>query len=70
MLSQERAGHILDIYMLVSLYLIKFSLQDFIEKVSERMLRGVMIVLIAGTFIIPSINVLFEIELENYMISN
>lgn len=63
-------SHIWYVYMLISLYLITVPLRFVIEKLQRKELRLVLCVLIAGNFVIPSINSAFGLELQDYMILN
>lgn len=61
-------SHLWYVYMLISLYLITMPLRFVIERLKRKELHLALCVLIAGNFIIPSINSVLGLELRNYMI--
>ena len=61
-------SHMWYIYMLIGLYLITVPLRYVVRKTTEQELEIILLVLMTGTFLIPSINTLFSISLENYML--
>lgn len=56
------------IYMLIGLYLITVPLRYIVERVSNRELETIVLTLSIGVFLIPSINTILGISLENYML--
>ena len=61
-------SHMWYIYMLIGLYLVTIPLRYITAKVSMRELEGILLVLITGVFLIPSINTVFGVSLETYML--
>lgn len=54
--------------MLIGLYLITVPLRYMLEKIPVNELEISIFVLIIGLFLIPSINTMFGVSLENYML--
>ena len=61
-------SHMWYIYMLIGLYLITVPLRYIVERVSNRELETIVLTLSIGVFLIPSINTILGISLENYML--
>ena len=61
-------SHMWYIYMLIGLYLITIPLRYIVERVSNRELETIVLTLSIGVFLIPSINTILGISLENYML--
>lgn len=68
MLFKVIHGLICGIYMLIGLYLITVPLRYMLEKIPVNELEISIFVLIIGLFLIPSINTMFGVSLENYML--
>jgi surface polysaccharide O-acyltransferase-like enzyme len=61
-------SHMWYIYMLIGLYLITVPLRYIVERVSNHELEMIVLTLSIGVFLIPSINTILGISLENYML--
>lgn len=61
-------SHMWYIYTLIGLYILTIPLKYVVEKCSEKGLEILVLVLIVGNFIIPTINSIFAIKIENYML--
>ncbi len=61
-------SHMWYIYMLIGLYLITVPLRYIVERVSNQELEMIVLTLSIGVFLIPSINTILGISLENYML--
>lgn len=61
-------SHMWYIYLLIGLYLVTIPLRYVVEKCSEKELMYILLILVGGNFIIPTINSIFQIKLENYML--
>lgn len=59
--------HMWYIYVLISIYIIMMPLKDFIRAQSRNTIRIFIIVLIAGNFIIPTINTIFGTNIKTLM---
>lgn len=59
--------HMWYIYVLISIYIIMMPLKDFIRAQSRNTIGIFIIVLIAGNFIIPTINTIFGTNIETLM---
>lgn len=68
MLQGQSWSHMWYVYMLIGLYLITMPLRYVMDKVTEKELEGMVIGLALGLFIVPSINTVFSLKLENYML--
>lgn len=61
-------SHMWYIYMLIGLYLITVPLRYIVEKVTHRELEMMILTLLIGTFLIPSINTILGASIENFML--
>lgn len=61
-------SHLWYIYVLIALYFLTIPFRYITEKADERVLTAFMGVLIVGNFIVPTINIVANINLKNYMI--
>lgn len=68
MLQGQSWSHMWYVYMLIGLYLITMPLRYVMDNVTEKELEGMVIGLALGLFILPSINTVFSLKLENYML--
>lgn len=68
MLEGESWSHMWYIYTLIGLYLVTMPLRYVVEKVTMRELEIIILTLILGNFLIPSLNTILGITLENYML--
>lgn len=67
MLQGKSWSHMWYLYMLIGLYLVTIPLRQVIQSSSRRQLEILLGILVAGNFIIQTVNVSFSLELENYM---
>ncbi|WP_298048385.1 acyltransferase [uncultured Bacteroides sp.] len=67
-LQGQSWSHMWYIYMLIGLYLVTIPLRYIIEKIQYKELEGLVAVMMVGLFLIPSINTLWNLSLENYML--
>ena len=67
-LQGQSWSHMWYIYMLIGLYLVTIPLRYIIEKIQYKELEGLVAVMMIGLFLIPSINTLLNLSLENYML--
>ena len=70
MLEGNSWTHMWYVYTLIGLYIITPILKAFISCTDEKTQRVVLIVLYIGNCVIPMINNIFDITIENYMIMN
>lgn len=70
MLEGNSWSHMWYIYMLIGLYIITPVLKAFIAYTDEKTQRVVLIVLYVGNCLIPMINNIFDIIIDNYMVLN
>ena len=61
-------AHMWYIYMLIGLYIITPVLKIVIQKLDYNKLKLIILVLIIGTTIIPTINNLFDLNIDNFMV--
>ena len=62
--------HMWYVYMLIGLYIIPPVLKAFAANTDEKTQRVILFILFVGNGIIPMINNIFDINIENYMILN
>lgn len=67
-LQQKSWSHLWYLYVLIGIYLILIPLKKFIDNSNNRDICLFTAVLFVGNFIIPTINIGFGIEIENYML--
>lgn len=63
-------SHMWYIYVLIALYILTIPIKSFINTQSLKTLKIFIIVLIIGNFAIPTINAIFNLSLEGYMMLN
>lgn len=63
-------SHMWYIYMLIGLYLFTLPLKAVTEKLSGKALEILMIILVIGGFVIPSINTVAGLKLQSFMLVN
>lgn len=67
MLQGNSWSHMWYIYMLIGLYMVTIPLRYIVINMDRKELRILIATLIVGNFVIPTINVSLDIELETYM---
>lgn len=66
-LQQKSWSQLWYLYVLIGIYLILIPLKKFVDNSSNREICIFIAILIAGNFIIPTINIAFGTQIENYM---
>lgn len=67
-LQQKSWSHLWYLYVLIGIYLILIPLKKFVDNSGNREICIFIAILIAGNFIIPTINIAFGTQIENYML--
>lgn len=67
-LQQNSWSHLWYLYVLIGIYLVLIPLKKFVDNSSDREICILAAILIAGNFIIPTINIAFGTKIENYML--
>lgn len=62
--------HMWYIYVLIGLYILTIPIKCFINNQPRKNLKLLLAVLIVGNFVIPTLNTIFNISLDDYMIFN
>lgn len=67
-LEQKSWDHLWYLYVLIGIYILIIPLKRFAENSSNKEMLALVSILIAGNFIIPTINLIFETKLESFMV--
>lgn len=64
----ESWSHLWYIYTLIGLYLVTIPLKYAVQGLGEKGLRWLLVVLVIGNFLIPSVNAMFGLRLVRFMV--
>ena len=67
-LQQKSWSHLWYLYVLIGIYIILLPLKKFVDNSSNKEICIFTVVLIAGNFIVPTVNIAFGTKIENYML--
>lgn len=67
-LQQKSWSHLWYLYVLIGIYVILMPLKKFVDNSSNREICVFTAILVIGNVIVPTINIVFETEIENYML--
>lgn len=67
-LQQKSWSHLWYLYVLIGIYLILIPLKKFVDNSSNKEICIFTAILIVGNFIIPTINIALDTQIENYML--
>lgn len=67
-LQQKSWAHLWYLYVLIGIYLVLIPLKKFVDNSSNREICIFTAILIAGNFVVPTINIALGTKIENYML--